>query len=62
MILYKLSLINENNFTVKLLDAYINPEAIEDPQKLDTICLVFNRFEFDLGELLIQPNLNIDEN
>ena len=47
--MYKLSKMKNNQFTVKLLDAFTNEEALEDQRKLTTVYLVMEFVGFDLG-------------
>lgn len=51
-ILKKLSSMKNNQFTVRLLDAFVNPEAKSDPASLTDVFLVMDYYEFDLRKLL----------
>ena len=47
-LLQKLSRQEYNQFTVKMLDAFVNSEAEEDMSKLTTVFVVMEYFEFDM--------------
>lgn len=51
-ILFKLSRQENNQFTVNLLDAFVNQEAEKDSKKLNKIYLVMEYYDFDLMKLL----------
>lgn len=51
-ILFKLSRQENNQFTVNLLDAFVNKEATTDSKQLNKIYLVMEYFDFDLLKLL----------
>lgn len=56
-ILYKLSTMKENTFTIKLVDVFMNDEAYQDPTKLKKLFLVTNLENFDLSSLFTKTNL-----
>lgn len=58
-ILKKLSQFDNNLFTTKLFDAFVNEEAIEDPGLLEEINLVFEFHESSLG-ILIDRKVPLD--
>ena len=41
-----------NEFTVKLVDCFVNKEANEDPSRLDTVFLVMEYYEYSLDKIL----------
>jgi serine/threonine protein kinase len=51
-ILFKLSRQENNQFTVALLDAFVNKEAEENFKELTKIYLVMEYYEFDMMKLL----------
>ena len=44
---------------VKLLDAFTNPEADDDPTKLSKVYLVMEYFEYDMHSLLSQKKSSL---
>ena len=53
----KLSKIDNNHFTAKLLDAFTNEEAVEDESKLTTVYLVMEYIKCDLSQVLDDKHL-----
>jgi mitogen-activated protein kinase 1/3 len=60
-ILYRLSKVKNNNFTLKLLDAFISDEAEEDPSKLSEVYLVTEYIEHDLNKIFNQKSSDLGE-
>lgn len=60
-ILYRLSKAKNNNFTLKLLDAFISDEAEEDPSKLSEVYLVTDYIEHDLNKIFNQKSSDLGE-
>lgn len=57
-LLFKLSRQENNQFTVQLLDAFVNEEAIENSKSLSKVYLVMEFYDFDLMKLL-QNKVNV---
>lgn len=51
-ILNKLTLMPNNTFTIQLLDLFVNSEADEDPEKLNTVYMVTNYEKTDMSSLM----------
>jgi mitogen-activated protein kinase 1/3 len=60
-ILYRLSKAKNNNFTLKLLDAFISDEAESDPSKLNEVYLVTDYLEHDLNKIFNQKSSDLSE-
>lgn len=60
-ILYRLSKAKNNNFTLKLLDAFISDEAENDPSKLNEVYLVTDYLEHDLNKIFNQKSSDLSE-
>lgn len=60
-ILHKFRQLENNCYTVRLLDCQVNKEALADPSKLTTLYLVTNLEEVDLGCIFSRGTaLNMD--
>ena len=59
--MYKLSKMNINQFTVKLLDAFTNDEALVDENELSTVYLVMEFVQCDLGKFLENDEMELCE-
>lgn len=60
-ILLKLSMDQENVYTISILDLFTNDEAIQDPTKLTELFIVTEFYEFDLFTILTNNQLALDE-
>lgn len=60
-ILYRLSKAKNNNFTLRLLDAFIPDEAEADPSKLDEVYLVTDYVEHDLNKIFNEKASDLGE-
>lgn len=61
-ILYKLAMLKDNFYTVRLLDAFVPQYAEQDPSTLDCLFLVTDFYEYDLNFLLDKGTNQLDEN
>lgn len=59
-ILFKLSRQENNQFTVALLDAFVNQEAESNPKQLNKIYLVMEYYDFDMMKLLSNKSNKIN--
>lgn len=61
-ILYKFCQLENNCYTIRLVDAQVNKEAYADPTKLTTLYLVTNLEEVDLSKIFSKgTSLNMDQ-
>lgn len=60
-ILYRLSKAKNNNFTLKLYDAFISDEAEADPSKLSQVYLVTDFIDHDLNKIFNHKSSDITE-
>jgi len=60
-ILYRLSKAKNNNFTLRLLDAFIPDEAEADPSKLSEVYLVTDYLEHDLNKIFNHKSGDMNE-
>ena len=51
-ILYKLSFLKHNSYTILVYDVFVNDEAHENPADLDTLYIVTSYEPYDMGTLL----------
>lgn len=61
-ILYKLAMLKDNYYTVKLLDAFVPQYAETNPAALDCLFLVTDYYDYDLNFLLDKGSNQLDEN
>lgn len=61
-VLYKFSKMDENTYTINVVDMQVNEEALTDPSKLTTLYIVTNFQEMDMSNLLYsKTNLTYEQ-
>jgi serine/threonine protein kinase len=60
-ILHKISTLKNNDFTVKLLDIFVNSDAGDEFDNLKTVFMVFDKYDFSMKDLLDDKTQKFDE-
>lgn len=60
VILHKMSKMVNNDYTVKLLDVFVNRKANEKADQFTSICFVMEYYDYDMGQIFAKDAL-IDE-
>ena len=47
--MHKLSALENNDYTVKLLDVFVNRSANGHPDRFTTVCMVMEYLDFDMS-------------